>query len=61
MTLNDQQKEKTIEWLLESDDPGVRYLVLRDLIELPEDDVEFVAAQELAHTAGPIAQILLKE
>ena len=56
--MNDQPEEKTIEWLLESDDPGVRYLVLRDLLELPETDSKLVAAQELAHKKGPIGLIL---
>jgi len=47
-----------IEWLLETGDPGPRYLALRDLLGLPEDDPELVAAQKAAHTQGPIASIL---
>jgi len=45
-------------WLLEPADPGPRYLALRDLVGLPANDPELVAAQEAAHTQGPIATIL---
>ena len=45
-------------WLLDSTDPGVRYLALRDLVGLPPDEPEMVEAQRIAHTSGPIATIL---
>jgi hypothetical protein len=45
-------------WLLEAADPGVRYLALRDLQDLPPDDPDLLAARELAHTHGPIATVL---
>jgi hypothetical protein len=45
-------------WLLESKDPGARYLALRDLVGLPPDDPELVEAQIAAHVQGPIAAIL---
>jgi hypothetical protein len=47
-------------WLLESADPGVRYLALRDLVGLPADDPELIAAEKFAYTQGPIAAILEK-
>ena len=47
-------------WLLEPQDPGVRYLAMRDLLELPADDLELLAAQQAAHSQGPIAAILDK-
>ncbi len=47
-------------WLLEQQDPGVRYLALRDLLDLPVDDHELQAAQQAAHSHGPIAAILDK-
>jgi hypothetical protein len=50
--------QKTIEWLLEKKDPGVRYLALRDIKHLNEADQELIAARKAAHTAGPIATIL---
>jgi hypothetical protein len=43
-------------WLLERDDPGVRYLALRDIVEA--GDKEIKAARAKAHRKGPIAQIL---
>lgn len=47
-----------LEWLLEKDDPGPRYLALRDLLRAPQDDPELKAAREAAHRAGPIAAVL---
>ncbi len=49
---------KVMDWLLEPDSPGVRYLALRDLTGLPADDPELLAAQKEAHLHGPIAAIL---
>ena len=45
-------------WLLEPDSPGARYLALRDLLDLPNDDPELASARKAAHTGGPIAAIL---
>ncbi len=52
--------DAAMEWLLENDDPGPRYLALRDLAGLPAEDPELVAAKQAAHTQGPIAAILDK-
>jgi hypothetical protein len=49
---------KTLDWLLEPADPGVRYLALRDLLHLPADDADLRAARVDAHTRGPIARVL---
>ncbi len=51
-------KIKTIEWLLEAADIGVRYLALRDLVE--HQDRELLAVKKEAHTRGPIAEVLVK-
>ena len=51
-------QESTINWLLEKENPGVRYLTMRDLLKLPGDDPELIKAQEIAHREGPIATIL---
>ena len=48
----------TLDWLLDPDDPGPRYLALRDLVRLPADDPDLMAARAAAHTAPPIAPIL---
>ena len=45
-------------WLLDSDVPGLRYLVLRELSDLPEDDTELIKEKKAAHTKGPIGIIL---
>ncbi len=49
-----------ISWLLETQDPGVRYLALRDLLNNPSDDPELNEARKVAHTKGPIAFVLDK-
>jgi len=57
-----QQNWKTLlkadptDWLLEESDPGVRYLVLRDIVDTDEKEVN--AARTKAHREGPIAVIL---
>jgi len=53
-------KEKTgpLEWLLEPDDIGVRYLAMRDLLKAGDKEIQ--AVKKLAHTEGPIAQVLAK-
>ena len=63
MAWQDQLKGDSLAWLLEPDSPGVRYLVLRDLLDRPKDDVrqevaKLSAARKAAHTEGPIATIL---
>jgi hypothetical protein len=45
-------------WLLEMEDPGPRYLALRDLCHRPAGDPELSAARDAAHAAAPIAAIL---
>ena len=45
-------------WLLEPETPGVRYLALRDLLGVPDDDPELIAARKAAHQYGPISTIL---
>ncbi|MBN2387580.1 MAG: hypothetical protein JXB85_11215 [Anaerolineales bacterium] len=47
-----------VDWLLEPDSPGVRYLALRDLLKMPPDAPELLEARSAAHTRGPIAAVL---
>ncbi|HEX9076491.1 MAG TPA: nitrogen fixation protein NifH [Anaerolineae bacterium] len=47
-----------LQWLVEPEDPGVRYLALRDLVETGE--AELAAARRAAHSSGPIANVLAK-
>lgn len=54
----EQFKGDTLSWLLEEENSGVRYLAMRDLMDLPGDNPELLAAREKAHREGPIAKIL---
>ena len=58
MSWQSQLKSDSLPWLLEKDDPGVRYLALRDLKGLSVDDRELRTARKAAHQQGPIAAIL---
>ena len=58
MSWLDQLKGDSVGWLLEHDNLGVRYLAMRDLLDLPGDDTELQKAKDLAHSQGPIASIL---
>lgn len=53
-----QLKGDTLSWLLQNDVPGVRYLAMRDLLELSAENAELISAQERAHKEGPISTIL---
>lgn len=44
-------------WLLEEENPGVRYLALRDLVGLKQGDPELVKAQKQAYASGPIGYV----
>lgn len=56
--MNSKIDHNGLAWLLEEDNPGVRYLALRDLLELPQDDPELTSAKEKAHREGPISTVL---
>ena len=58
MSDQSQKNDDLLTWLLEEDDPGVRYLALRDILTLPEDDQALIKARKKAHQAGPISLIL---
>jgi hypothetical protein len=49
-------KADPTDWLLEPDDPGVRYLALRDIVDAGGKELK--VARLKAHREGPIAQIL---
>jgi len=46
------------DWLLELDNPSVRYFTLRFLLDLPEDDAEVTAAQRAIMISEPVQKIL---
>ena len=44
MNWQHQLRGDSVSWLLETEDPGVRYLALRDLATLSDDDKELKSA-----------------
>ena len=58
MAKESKTEANSIEWLLEPDNLGVRYLAMRDLVEA--DDGELTVAKKKAHAEGPIAHVLAK-
>ena len=50
--------EETLNWLLDEQEPGVRYKTMSDLLKLPENDPDLILAKQRAHREGPIAKIL---
>jgi len=60
MSWKSQLRSDSLPWLLESENPGVRYLAYRDLFDLSPDDKKLKTARKLAHKEGPIAHVLSK-
>jgi hypothetical protein len=58
MSWQEQLKGDPISWLLETDAPGVRYLAMRHLLDLPTDNPELLEARHAAHHQGPIHNVL---
>ena len=56
MAKEGKQPANVIDWLLEPEDPGVRYLTLRDLVKA--DAKKLAPAKKAAHEVGPIAVVL---
>lgn len=51
-------KADPTDWLLEPDEPGPRYLALRDIVDVDEKEIQ--VARRKAHRQGPITRILDK-
>jgi hypothetical protein len=58
MSWKDSTYNSTLDWLLEPENPGVRYLALRDLVGAGGDSPELRSAKQQAHAAGPISVML---
>jgi hypothetical protein len=58
MSWQDQLNGDSVAWLLESEEPAIRHLALRDLLDRPADDPELIEARAAAHRQGPIPTIL---
>ncbi len=50
-----------LEWLLDEENPSVRYLTLTELLEKPENDTDVVAAKGGVMRRGPVPRILEKQ
>lgn len=51
-------EDKVLDWLLEEDDPGVRYFALRDLLDTLGDDPQLLTARRQTVNALPVKTIL---
>src|SRR5207249_1589086 len=51
-------EDPAVNWLLESDDPSIRYLTLTEILDRPSDSKEVVAAKSQIPN-GPIVKTLL--
>ncbi|HEX2989084.1 MAG TPA: hypothetical protein VHO49_00325 [Anaerolineales bacterium] len=58
MSWKNQLRSDPLPWLLGSENSSVRYLALRDLLDLSPDDKKLKAARRSAHKEGSIAEIL---
>ncbi len=58
MAWQDRLKGDPAPWLLEPASPGVRYLTLRDILDVPSNSPELDQARQAAYAEGPIASIL---
>ena len=52
---------ETLDWLLEEENPSVRYFALKDLLDLPEGDAEVQCARCQIMKTGPVQEILQKQ
>ncbi len=51
-------QDKTTQWLLGQDHPGIRYWTLRDLLSAPENDTECKKYRDKIASYGPVAELL---
>ena len=51
-----ERGQSALDWLLEPNDAGVRYLAMRDLTEASQK--ELLPVKKKAHAEGPIARVL---
>src|SRR4030042_4557182 len=58
MSWQSELKGNPIDWLFDPENPNVRYLVLRDLLEKSAEDADLISSRHAAHTHGPIAEVL---
>jgi len=54
-------KDDSMGWLLERDNPSVRYFALSDILEKPENDPEVTEAKREIMLTGVVPEILVKQ
>jgi len=54
-------KKETLDWLLEPNNPNVRYFTLREILCRPEEDREVKQAREEIMESDPVAAILMAQ
>jgi hypothetical protein len=54
-------KADPTDWLLEEDNPSVRYFALTELLDKPQNDPEVAEAKKAIMTAGVVPKILAKQ
>lgn len=54
-------KADPADWLLEEENPGIRYFTLKDILDRPEDDMEFKIAKREIMQTGLVPEILQKQ
>ncbi len=57
-TLN---RDKAISWLLEQEDPGIRYWTFKDLLDKAVNDPELLAAQKSVTSWSPVLDVLKQQ
>src|SRR5438309_1281068 len=57
----EMMSKSALDWLLQEDQPSVRYLTLTQLLERPLDDPEVVAAKDMITRKGWAQEILAKQ
>jgi hypothetical protein len=62
--LNRQKKLMTpdlAEWLLDKENPSIRYFTLKDMYDLPETDADVIEAKQAIMQSIPVQRILAKQ
>lgn len=54
-------KDNSISWLLENDNPSVKYYTLRDILEKPGEDLQLRKVRQEIAEIGPVPAIMAKQ
>lgn len=55
------KRDQAVSWLLEQENPGVRYWAFRELLQRPEDDLETTASQHSLASWSPVLDLLKQQ